>query len=302
MTDRLPSLRRFWRRLFAVCFALTSTSLGVAQALPLLSVTTPYRDAQGEYTLNPVLAPGAGNFLLDPINDHQTGQGHADFLSTPQNAGFFVQFGTLTPGGPEVIMFRFIFADYRNQGFSSNIRIGIDANRDGKVDIFFGPTLGNTNQTGIWFQDADPSKANVSPSTTGLTNNYGRVLITNNNFNYSQVSIDNVTRGMVTFALEFETLASTLNAATGIEITPDTFLRYVAFTSTQSNSINQDVMGTPNSSSSTIRYDAPGGGFSEYIDASGAPIPEPSSYGALLMSLLVGLGVCRRRNLRPARA
>lgn len=126
------------------------------------------------------------------------------------------------------------------------------------------------------------------------------MLIDSNNFNYSQVTIDNVARGMVTFALEFETLANTLSAATGIAITPDNFLRYVAFTSTQSNSINQDVMGTSNSSSSTVRYDAPGGGFSEYIDASGNPIPEPSTYGALLLTLLAGLAAGRRHHLRPA--
>lgn len=286
--------------LIGVIAMLAFPGAALGQTLPLLSVSSSYRDAQGDYTLNPVLAPGAGNFLLDPAGDHQTGQGHADFLSTPQNAGFFVQFGTLTPGGPEVIMFRFVFEAYRSQGFSSNIRVGVDANSDGSVDLFFGPTLGNQNQTGLWFQNADPSKANVSPSTTSLTNNYDRVLIDSNNFNYSQVTIDNVARGMVTFALEFETLANTLSAATGIAITPDNFLRYVAFTSTQSNSINQDVMGTSNSSSSTVRYDAPGGGFSEYIDASGNPIPEPSTYGALLLTLLAGLAAGRRHHLRPA--
>lgn len=241
--------------------------------------------------------------LQDPIDDQQTGDKAADFISTPTTPGFYMKFGQI--GGVDMVMFRFYFQDYRTQGtFNGSVRLGMDANSDGDIDLFFGPHQGGgQNGSGISFQDPGTG-LNVSPSTTSLGNNYGTVaLVTSGaNANYSYTAVSGVAGvgGQVTFAISFQSIADALVAAgtaPGVTLTPDSIVRFLAFTAqqTSANSINQDILGVTGGSNSSVRFDAPGGGFTDYIDSTGSPVPELGSFAYAAGVLLGGLGVRRRR-------
>lgn len=84
----------------------------------------------------------------------------------------------------------------------------------------------------------------------------------------------------------------------GTVITAESFLMWVAFTSTQNNSVNQDAYGLKASDNQDTRWDS----FTNPMNAYGYAVPEPSAYG---LALGAGLGafLCLRRrraqNLLP---
>lgn len=279
-----------WSALGVVIVGLAGASALRAQTIAITDLGT---------TFNPITT-GHGNPMQDPLNDQQTGHKSADFVGSDTTVGFQMKLGTFA-NGTEMMVFRFTFQEYRAQGFQANLRLGLDADGDGAVDLYFGPSAsGGSN--GIFFQDPTGG-LNVSPSTTSLTSNYGGInLVTtgaNANYGYVDTGVAGAA-GELTFALPFETLASTLLAQTGIVITPESFVRFVAFTSTQSNAINRDIYGLDGGLSSTVRFDAPGGGFSDYLDGSGSPVPELSSFVYAAGLLFAGVGLHRRRR-RPQR-
>jgi hypothetical protein len=211
--------------------------------------------------------------MTDILGDRQTGQTPDDFIG----AGFFVDTGTIN--GIASIGFRTYMAGYTASGYSGNLRIGIDGNRDGVVDLFLGPKLsGNAGSQGIVFQDATGA-GNYSPSTTALGNPYGRIAFT---------AAQGVTvNSAISFTVSTQTLKDAF-AALGITLTDQSYMSFLAFTSTQANAINQDLYG-PAGISNTTRFDGPSGGFSDYyaLDGSFAPrpiIPEPWVYGAGFMA------------------
>jgi len=299
----LPTRRQVARAssgLFRCAAALGSFGLvivGLAGASALRAQTIAITDLGT--TFNPITT-GHGSLMQDPMNDQQTGHKSADFVGSSTSVGFQMKLGAFADG-VEMMMFRFTFQEYRAQGFQANLRLGIDADGDGAVDLYFGPSTSG-NPQGIFFQDPTGG-LNVSPSTTSLTKDYGGInLVTtgaNANFSYVDTGVAGAA-GELTFALPFETLASTLFAQTGIVITPESFVRFVAFTSTQSSSINRDIYGLDGGLSSTVRFDAPGGGFSDYLDGSGNPVPELSSFVYAAGLLVAGIGLHRRRR-RPQR-
>lgn len=259
--------------------ALSLLSAQEAKAQTTIAVT----DASSTFT--PITA-NYGSYMQDPSNDQQTGHASADFVGTAGSSGFLIKTGTFA-NGEEMMVIRFTFREYRTQGFQANLRLGIDANADGAVDLYFGPSYGG-NSNGIYFQDPTGG-ANISPSTSSLTSDYGDLSSgtetpnafvesgANATYSYVDTGISGAA-AQLTFAISFEALAGTLLAKTGISITPDSFVRFIAFTSTQSNAINRDIYGLNGGLSSTVRFDAPGGGFTDYVDSSGNPVPELSSF------------------------
>lgn len=248
-------------------------------------------------------------YMSDVISDQQTGQGSDDFVGTTTTPGMFLDFGTVN--GAQSLGFRFYMNKYETNGFSGNLRVGVDANRDGGVDIFFGPKLGGSAASqGIVFQNPGAG-LNVSPSTTSLGTNYGRIAFTADNYNYqlltptidpNWVNIGSNSNSVLSFDLPFTSLQSSL-AAAGINIDADTMLAFIAFTSTQSNAINQDLYGS-SGITNTARFDGPSGGFTDYYSANGAwtarPIvPEAQTYGAVLLGfslLFVGYRRYKQRS------
>jgi len=234
-------------------------------------------------------------YMSDPRGDQQTGQGADDFVGTSTNPGMFLNFGTVN--GEQSLGFRFYMSRYESKGFSGNLRVGIDADGDGDVDIFLGPRLGGSAATqGIVFQNPG-NGLNVSPSTTTIGTNYGRIAFTPDNYNYQPltstldpnwVNIGTNTNSVISFSVPFSSLQNSLGAL-GINIDTNTMLSFIAFTSTQSNAINQDLYGSIGIIN-TARFDGPNGGFSDYYSSSGGwgrrPIvPEPQTYGAILIAL-----------------
>lgn len=225
-----------------------------------------------------------GSVMVDTIGDQQTGQGADDFIVN----GFYFKYGTINGVQNQIV--RVYLDKFNTKGFGGNLRIGVDANGDGSVDIFYG--VSDTGSSpGIYFQNptSTGTNVNVSPSTTSLGSNYSLIAFNSNNYNYVASNTD----AELTFALSFTSLQSNL-AALGINITVDTYLRFIAFTSTQSNSINQDLYGTVGINN-TQRFDS--GVFTDYYNFSGQRVivPEPSMYGSILLGALLPAVVWLKR-------
>lgn len=270
------------------------------------SVADPTASSAGNYTWAPLLASG-GTFLLDPASDQQTGQTADDYVSSTGNPGFFMRYGQIN--GVDSVAFRFlenkIYTD--NKGvpdFAGQASVGLDTTGDGAIDIVF-TVIGKNSNNGINYQ-APGTGANVSPNTTSLgtpvlmsafnATNFSYVAVDSTNYpGWTQVGTD--PDAMLTFSISFASLNAALNALGKPSITPSTLVRFIAFTSTQTNAINQDVYGS-NGISGATRFDAPGGGFTEYTDATGRPIPEPTTGVAVGVLLAAGLFVRHRRRSR----
>lgn len=209
--------------------------------------------------------------MTDFIGDQATGQGADDFVVN----GVFTKYGLVN--GTQTQLVRAIFTKYNSQGFGGNIRVGVDANFDGNIEVFYG-VVDSGSGRGITFQNPTGTSNTIGNTTLGTT--YSTVTFSAINYNYTQVG----TYGQVTFAMPISTLQSAL-ATVGINITDTSFLRYIFGTSTNQNTINQDLYGV-NGVSSTINF-AVDGAFTEYQDFYGRVIPEPSTYAQV--GLVLGM-------------
>jgi hypothetical protein len=309
--------------------SLTLMAATAAQAQTTLDIDGASRvgDGSGGWlydTWKPMLGMTGGGqtsgdgYMTDPLDDQQTGQYDSDFASSTSgaraNSGFLVTFGTIN--GVQHLGFRIALNEFKTTGNLVNIRVGFDGNNDGVVDLFMGPSLQN-NQYGLVFQGTGTG-ANVSPSTTTLTNafyptaaNAGNALaFTADNFSNIELTPSNIAAhypGWVTqqetankaplndAIISFAIPLADINAALaelgkGFAIGPETLMRWIAFTATQNNSINQDVYGLPKITNSSGVGATPYTDFLPLMNAYGQPVPEPSAYGLLLS----------RRPRRPA--
>ena len=280
-------------------------AVGVTARAQSFSVSDPTRLNISTYYWTPLTVAGSGgNFMSDPAADQQTGQYADDFVGTATNPGFFIRFGQIN--GTDSVAFRIVENKvYSSQGtptFTGQASIGMDADGNGSIDIVF-TAIGKNQGNGINWQ-APGTGANVSPSTTTLGT---PTLITGfnaSNFDYrpvdatiypgwTQVTTD--PDAVLTFALTLTQINTALAAVGQAPVTSSTLLRFIAFTSTQTNAINQDIYGS-SGISGAVRFDAPGGGFTEFTDFTGRPVPEPSTYVSL--GVLLGVGLVVRARLR----
>lgn len=245
-----------------------------------------------------------GTTLSDVNWDQQTGQGADDFVGdgTSGYYGFYYKYGQIS--SVDSMVFR-VRLNVVATSFTGNLRIGVDGDGDGDVDLFFGVSTGQGQTPEIVFQDPSAGKTNVSPSTSGLAKAYGTIATTTSNYSYVQAD-DGSTFAtgngagtpnadtFLTFSLPFSTFKSALEARlSGVTITIDSLVRFLAFTSTQGNAVNQDVYGLGAlsvTSNDNLRFDQ-GGGFTNYYSSSGAVIPEASTVMQGAAFFLSGLGV-----------
>lgn len=253
----------------------------------------------------------AGNY--DYLADQQTGQSAGDIVGdTASNYGFFVTFNdngssSATDG---TLGFRLRLDDAggtkKNPAFDRVAWIGIDADTNGSIDVFLGLNIqGNSSELLI----ASPgTSANISPNTTSIAiTPYQTYALTTDNYNYRPVNyttdggttndVTTTTTGdpdyYVSFMVPFTDVVAFLSTSS-IQINDQSPLRYVTATSTQTNSLNQDLGGVDgNINSATTWVDL--GGFTQIVTANGTLIPEPTSGLLALISLTAALLIRRRR-------
>ena len=153
---------------------------------------------------------------------------------------------------------------------------------------------------------------NTSPSTTSIGNATDLIAFTADNYNYQvnpndPADFNGDADAILTFALSFDALntyisnnwASIYNGTDPLPTAPtidgSSVLRFIAFTATNTNTINQDLFGIDG-----IQPDVTfsgGGGFSAptYGDGSSA-IPEPSTFASV--GVILSFGLLRRPRRR----
>ncbi len=249
-----------------------------------------------------------GNY--DYLADQQTGVASGDIVGEGTNYGLLVTFNdngsTSNTDGTMGFRLRLDAAGgpTNKPAFDRAAWIGIDADINGSVDVFLGLNFsGSATDLGIYSPGIG---ANTSPNTTSIsTTAYAPYTISSSNYDYRLVnfSTDGGTTNDVTttsagdpdyyvsFMVPFADVAAFL-ATKSIIITDQTPLRYVSATSTQANSLNQDLGGVNGGVNSTTTW-TDLGGFTQVVNAGGTPVPEPGT--SLLVLTALAAGVMRRR-------
>lgn len=250
----------------------------------------------------------------DFIVDQQTGDSSSDIVGDADNVGFFTSYdpGLDPTTVDDILSFRVRLDDAggnrNNPQFDRNLWIGIDPDQSGRIAVFLGLNRqGSASEIAIY---APGTGSNTSPSTTSISNTpYTSVATSSSNYNYRPVDIsidggttNDMTPGdsgdpdyYVSFSVAFADVQAFLaGLATPINIDENTPLRYVLATSTQSNSLNQDLGGVDGGINSSIDWETLGG-FSPEVTANGQVVPEPAVVGWLVP---VSLLLWRRRRAR----
>lgn len=250
--------------------------------------------------------------MADTVADQQTGQGADDFVSAPNFGGFYQKAGTI--GGVDNMLFRARLDKYDGDdrwGNGGNLGIGMDVNGDGALDLILmmsesSGVVNNRTRTLTW---GDPGTGtNTGPSTTTWTfpTQTATTLTVNSTYDVMQTDDGSLLNGtpdmFLSFAVSFANLQAAVRAYTPFttfNMTYDTRMSYIAFTSTQASSLNQDLFGTTGNTSSTLTW-AELGAITGPANAWGV-VPEPATYAQVGMFLLAGgLVAYRRRKHVPS--
>jgi hypothetical protein len=250
----------------------------------------------------------------DPSNDQQTGSTEGDIVGNAAHPSAYTMFGdagtpSLTDG---TLAFRIrLGADTNPSGFKTALFVGLDANADGKIDLFLGVNnSGSADTVGIW----NPGTGlNISPNTTSMvatplvsytptaSNYYWSAVTTVNDPTVgSAIDLDGGGENdfFLGFAIPFSDIVAQL-AAVGIGLDQNSSLTYVIATATQANSLNQDLNGVgPGFINSTLTWSQLGLLSNPITPAGFAPVPEinPALWVGLL---LVAVAAQRRLSNRP---
>jgi hypothetical protein len=231
---------------FSLAIALAAALPAAASVVDLTAPTTSWTPIQ------------YSNNTPDPSNDQQTGSSEGDIVGNAQHPSVYTMFGdggtpSLTDG---TLGFQIrVGADTNPSGFKTAMFVGIDANGDGKIDLFVGVNnSGSADTVAIWNPGAG---LNVSPNTTTIVST-PLVSYTPTAANYKWTAVNTVNDpsvGTATdldgggqndyflgFAVPFADVVSQL-AAAGIAFNQKSTLTYVIATATQANSLNQDLNG-----------------------------------------------------------
>jgi hypothetical protein len=249
-----------------------------------------------------------GSNSNDPFVDQQTGSAEGDIVGNQLHPSVYTMFGdnnTTANHTDGTLAFSIrLGADMSPAGFKTAAFVGIDANGDGKIDLFVGVNnSGSKDTVGIWNPGTG---ANISPNTTSIVAtplvSYTPVAA---NYNWAPVSLTNdPSVGTATdldgggqndyflsFAVPFNDVVTQLAnlGITGVNDT--TTFSYVVATSTQGNSLNQDLNGVgknydPNATWSSLGVMADG-------TSPIAAVPEPN-FGWGVAGFLFAIVASRR--------
>jgi len=260
-------------------------------------------------TWTPITYPNNNN--PDPSNDQQTGSEEGDVVGNvahPSVYTIFANAGTpsLTDG---TLGFRIrLGADANPPGFKGAAFVGIDANGDGALDLFIGVNnSGTPNQIGLW----NPGNGlNTSPSTTTIAStplvsytetgtNYLFVPVTTTNDPTVGTATDIDGGGQndyfLSFSVPFSDVVTQLSLNGVTNFNQNTSLSYVIATSTQGNSLNQDLNGVPKTYDASATW-ASLGAQSVTFNSAGTAVPEPSSLSLMVLGILVVAGIRQYRS------
>lgn len=253
------------------------------------AVLTSVTDPSTSFTTVPKIS-------IDAANDQQTGQTDADLVGIVTDPGFFTGYD----GTNEYYRVRLGKAS-TGGNFRGLFWIGLDANNDGALDLFIGVNnQGSTATIGFY---APGTGANNSPSTTTIQNGLAQYQITETatNYNYQTVNstidpglsnpdldADGNTDVYLTIQIPLlgasgsATLQGAFAGLVGMSIDQNSQFNYVTATSTQSNSLNQDLGGVTGGINSSTTYQALGA-MSTPITATGTAVPEPGTVSQVVL-------------------
>ena len=288
-------------RVASLLLLVGSGAAGVGRAQTAISVT----DTTG---WNPWTTDGS-TVMTDAPDDQQTGQGQDDFVGDATYYAFAQKAGTI--GGTDHIAFQARMNTYSNKGFAGMLSTGIDLDGDGDLDLMMQADAKSSTK-GVRFA-APGTDLNNSPSTSSWgtwSTPTGTMVFDSSDYSYAQTTLSNFDAtpdALVTFAVSFadlqwgiRTYATSIPNYTTFTLSYTTKMSFVGFTTTQGNSINQDMAGAPQISSGTTTTFAQLGGITPLQDAYGI-VPEPSTYAQVGALLSVGALVWwRRRKGQPA--
>lgn len=307
---RLPSL---YKRgpvfgLSAICAAIfCCATAGTAEATAI--------DLSGPTTGWTVVSYANNN--PDPSNDQQTGTPEGDIVGNSLHPSVYTTFDNA--GTPSLTDGYFAFrirvgADTNPSGFKTAVFVGIDANNDGKLDLFIGiNNSGSSDTVGIWNPGTG---ANISPNTTSIVStplvsytptasNYfwAPVTTVNDPTVGSATDIDGGGQNdyFLTFSVPFSDVVTQLAALGVAGVNENTVLSYVVATATQANSLNQDLNGVGKTYDPSATWQSLGV-LSNPMSANGiAAVPEvsPALGVAAFLGLIFASGF-RRRNVSAA--
>ena len=314
MKNRLLRLRALLPQIGG--FAALALLLGPAK-LPAAAITS-----VGDPTTNFSVVPFPNQ--NDYSNDQQTGQGGSDIVGNTTNPAFFTAFDGTN------VYYRVRLGATDKAGsqtaYSGLFWVGIDANGDGALDLFLGVNNQGSNKL-LQFQSPGTG-ANNSPSTTSIGNAIAQYQIAETTFNYKYASVstalqpglvdvdlntDTKIDSFLTFRIPFAgaagtaTLQGALAGIAGIHINQSSSLSYVIATSTQQNSLNQDIGGLPKTFVGTKTWKELGAITPAlHLDGSvvtGIETPEPGTWIQLCSGATV-LALCmlRKRSSRGKKA
>ena len=257
----------------------------------------------------------------DPSNDQQTGSSEGDIVGNAAHPSVYTMFGDAgTPSTTDgTLAFRArVGADSSPAGFKAALFVGVDANRDGALDLFIGiNNSGSADTVGIW----NPGTGlNVSPNTTTIVSTPLTSYTPSAGVNYHWTAVNTTIDPSVgtatdldgggqndqflSFAVPFADVVVQLNARGITGINENSAFSYVISTATQANSLNQDLNGVGQNYDPAAVWSALGV-VSNGITPSGVPVPEVHPAFSVFLVILIVLGherLCSRRRRHQSAA
>jgi hypothetical protein len=241
----------------------------------------------------------AGTNQFDFIDDEQANNDEGDLVGNSTHPMFYLQFDPvgITSNTDGTLAFRVRIAGDTGSpasGFGRNLFLGVDANGDGRIDLFIGVNrTGSNNQ--LWILSPGTG-TNDSPATTTIDNANPLKTIpivttgTGQNFDYREVTNGptgtdpNATNTnlfgstpdyFVSFSVPFQDVVNALTSVGITGVTDQSAIRFVIATATQENSLNQDIGGVQGVSSTTTYLES--GAITQLIRFDGTTPNNPPS-------------------------
>jgi large repetitive protein len=250
--------------------------------------------------------------LADPSGDQPAGNAELDIVGNTLQSSLYLQYDNAGPGNGTdgSLGFRLrIGADAYPQGYSFAAFVGLDANLDGKPDLFIGVNnLGCGDFIGIW--SPGPGR-NTSPKTTTLAGQplfsygettalYGLTSVspaTDPSTQSCDLNRDHRTDQFLSFFVPFSDVLSALDSLGFDSFTASTPVAFLAATATHGNLLDGDLNGVFGGTNSRPSWSQLGA-FSQVCTLDNlAPVPEPSAAALLCL----GGSLARFRLLKRSR-